>query len=494
MGVPLRKDLAAVSNRMVQVMNTAVIRSEWVGRTVEGRFPLLECLGDSRTSVVFRTELPGPPAKRAAVRLVPIDGEDPQSLMKEWAAATRLSHPHLMKIYLSGQAEVDGIRLLYVVTEFAEENLAQIIPERPLSPDEVREMVPPVVDALSYLHGQGMVFGHLKPSNIMVVDNLLKLPLDSIAGRAVAKTQADPSIYDAPETAIGPGSPASDVWSLGVTLVEALTQRLPLWEKSTSREPLVPVSLPHPFGGIARLCLRINPGERATLRAIRTRLDGGDASSVPTSEHGTVPIPAAEPNVVSAPVSAPVSPAKPVPQPGFMATVDEPRRSGGSNRGLIGLGGAGVVVLAVIAFVIARGHRSEAPAPPVTQTPAAAAPAPQAAVPQPPAVQPPASSGSSVAGEVTERVMPDVSSAASRTIHGKVLVKVQMTVDASGVVSRASIRSAGSRYFGAKALEAARKWRFRPPQSKSQAVPSGWTLEFIFRPHGSSVNPVQVSP
>ncbi len=90
--------------------------------------------------------------------------------------------------------------------------------------------------------------------------------------------------------------------------------------------------------------------------------------------------------------------------------------------------------------------------------------------------------------------MPDVSSGAIRTIHGKVLVKIQVKVDANGVVSDASIRSTGSRYFGAKALEAARKWRFRPPQANSKAIPSEWNLEFIFRPNGTNVNPVQVTP
>jgi TonB family protein len=479
---------------MVQVMNTAVMRSEWVGRTIEGRFPLIECLGDSRSSVVFRTELPGPPKKRAAIRLVPVDGEDPRSMMKEWEAATLLSHPHLMKIYFSGQGEVDGIRLLYLVTEFAEENLAQIIPERPLTPDEVREMLPPVVDALLYLHARGMVFGHLKPSNIMVVDNQLKLPLDGMAGGAGTKTQAEPRIYDAPETAIGPTSPASDVWSLGVTLVEALTQRLPVWERSTRGNPLMPASVPQPFADIVRDCLRLDPGDRPTLRAIRTRLEGGDTSPVPATERDTGPIPAAKVTVVSVPVSEPVSPARPEPEPAPRTSLQGPRRSAGSNRGLIWLGAGGVVVLAMIAFFTARGHRSEAPAPTVTQMPAATAPAPQAAVPQPPAVQSPASNGSPVKGEATERVMADVSSSASRTIHGKVVVKVRVTVDPNGVVSGASIRSAGSRYFGAKALEAARKWRFRPPQANSQAVASEWTLEFIFRQNGSSVNPVQVTP
>ena len=479
---------------MVQVMNTAVIKSDWVGRTVDGRFPLLECLGDSRTSVVFRTELRDPPATTAAIRLVPVGGGSPQSLMKDWARAARLSHPHLMKIFHSGQDEVDDIGLHYVVTEYAEENLAQIIPERPLSPDEAREMLPPVVDALSYLHGQGMVFGHLKPSNIMVVDNLLKLPLDSMVGRGGAKTQAAAGIYDAPETANGSGSPASDVWSLGVTLVEALTQRPPVWERSTSRDPLVPASLPEPFGGIARMCLRTDPGDRATLPTIRTRLEGTDASQVPASERETGPIPAAKLKVVSVPVSAPVSPIRSEPRLMPKAADEESHARAGSKRGLIGLGGALLVVLAVIVFVIARGHRSETHAPPVAQAPAATAPAPQAAVPQPPVAQPRPSSGSTAAGEVTERVMPDVSSSASRTIHGKVLVKVHVTVDANGVVSGAAIQSAGSRYFGAKALEAARKWKFRPPQANSQAVASEWTLEFMFRPNGTTVNPVQAKP
>jgi TonB family protein len=334
-----------------------------------------------------------------------------------------------------------------------------------------------------------MAFGHLKPTNIMVVDNLLKLPLDSMGGRRRAKGE----IYEAPETANGTGSPGSDVWSVGVTLVEALTQRPPLWDKSKGQDPLVPASVPQPFADIARQCLRVDPGNRATLRSIRSRLEGAGDSPVPTSERETGPIPAARLKAVSVPVSAPGSTERTGPLPAAKAPIEEPRRSMGSNRGLLWLAGAAVVVLAVIAFVIARGHRSQPPAPPVAETPAASAPAPQAAVAQPPVAQPPVSGGSSVSGDVTERVMPDVSAAALRTIHGKVLVKIQVAVDAKGVVSDASIRSSGSRYFGARALEAARQWKFRPPQANSQAVSSEWTMEFIFRQSGTTVNPVQVT-
>jgi TonB family protein len=278
-----------------------------------------------------------------------------------------------------------------------------------------------------------------------------------------------------------------------VTLVEALTQQPPLWDKSKNQDPQVPASVPQPFADIARQCLRVDPSNRPSLRAIRSRLEGGDAPSVPASERETGPIPAAKVKLVSVPDSAPGSAARPEPMPAPRAAIEKPRQSVGSKRGLLGLAGAGIVVLAVIAFVIARGHRSQPPTPPAAETPAATAPAPQAAVSKPPVNESPASTGSPTAGEVTDRVMPDVSSSASRTIHGKVLVKVQVMVDANGAVSSASIRSSGSRYFGAKALEAARQWKFRPPQANSQAVPSEWTLEFIFRQNGTSVNPVQLT-
>ncbi len=70
--------------------------------------------------------------------------------------------------------------------EYAEEDLSQILPERPLTPGEAREMLDPVLDALSYLHEKGFVHGHFKPSNIMVVDDQVKLSCDNleVAGRA----------------------------------------------------------------------------------------------------------------------------------------------------------------------------------------------------------------------------------------------------------------------------------------------------------------------
>src|SRR5579863_6180941 len=139
---------------MMLVMNTAVTRNDWVGRVIDGRFPLLEWLGSTDQAGLFRTELKGPRPQRAVIRLIPADAEDAPARLRAWSAAARLSHPHLMRIFESGRAHVSGVDLLYVVTEYSDESLAQVIPERPLALREAREMLGPILDALTYLHAQ----------------------------------------------------------------------------------------------------------------------------------------------------------------------------------------------------------------------------------------------------------------------------------------------------------------------------------------------------
>src|SRR5207237_203451 len=70
------------------------------------------------------------------------------------------------------------------------------------------------------------------------------------------------TVYDAPEISIGSLSPAADVWSLGVTMVEALSQRAPV-----GREKLfLPNTVPPHFADIARHCLVRDPQSRWTLQ------------------------------------------------------------------------------------------------------------------------------------------------------------------------------------------------------------------------------------
>ena len=97
--------------------------------------------------------------------------------------------------------------------EYAEEDLSQILPERPLTPMEARQMLQPVLNALAFLHGKGFVHGHVKPANIMAVNDQLRISSDGL--RAVGQSSVGvgkPSVYDPPDSASGGIiSPAADI-------------------------------------------------------------------------------------------------------------------------------------------------------------------------------------------------------------------------------------------------------------------------------------------
>ena len=435
-------------------MTTAAIRSDWVGRIIDGRFTLLQWLGGSEWSGVYLTELQGPRSQKAAIQLIPADAGDAEAYIAGWAVTTTLSHPHLMRLFHTGRCQIDTTGLLYVVTEYAEEVLSEIIPERQLTPREANEMLAPVLDALFYLHEKGFVHGHLKPSNIMVVDNQVKLSGDSLEVTGeLGKHFPALRVYDAPEVATERISPAADVWSLGVTLVEALTQHPPVWDRSTNREPAVPESIPQPFADIAQECLRFDPARRCTLSDVKARLEPARSLPNPARKTGrTVP----------------------------------------AKLRVTALIAAVIVLLAVIAALQLRSHQTRPSLPTGKQRPV-----PTTAVlpPQSPVPGTQTSKSVAVKGAVAERVLPDVPRSASMTIQGKVEVRIRVTVDPSGDVSNAVFDSPGvSKYFANLALQAARNWRFKPAQVDDQAVSSVWILRFQFRQTGTEVTAVEASP
>jgi TonB family protein len=427
-------------------MNTAAVRANWIGQVIDGRFTLLQWLGSSASNDVFLTELQGPGSQKAAIKLVHADVDGSNTYLSRWQVATTLSHPHLVRLLHVGRCQINTAELLYVVMEYAEEDLSQILPQRPLTPDEAREMLCPLLDALSYLHEKGFVHGHLKPSNIMVVNDELKLSSDSLSRPGeLDKIILASNLYVPAEAEI---SPAADVWSLGVTLVEALTQRPPTWDRATHGDPVVPKSFPQPFADIAQECLRSDPVRRCTVAEIRARLQPTRSHQRPASKNGRE------------------APAK------LRATK---------------LIGAALVLLAIIAVLKFVFHQARPSLPAQEQQP------PSAVSTLP--FQSQTSKGTAIKGAVTERVLPDVPRAASRTIQGKVTVRIRVTVDPRGEVSSVKVDSVGpSKYFANLALQAARRWKFKPAQVDGQAVPSVWVLRFQFGQAATEVTPIEASP
>ena len=177
----------------------------WEGEIVSGKFPLVRYLGGSDRGAVFLTERrEGERLVKAAIKLIPAAPENGELQLSRWRQTAELSHPHLISIYEMGRFELRGVPLVYLVMECAEENLAQILPERALTPAETREMLASVLDALAYLHRKGFVHGHIKPANIMACGDQLKVSSDGL--RRVGEPldgPGDPCVYDPPEFARG---------------------------------------------------------------------------------------------------------------------------------------------------------------------------------------------------------------------------------------------------------------------------------------------------
>jgi TonB family protein len=256
--------------------------SECVGQVVDGQFPLLEHLGGSDHSVVFLTKRGKDKAEKAAIKFVQVHAADADAQISRWKLAAQLSHANLIKVFECGRGNLAGMDLLYVVTEYASENLAEFLPERALSPAETRDMLEPFLDALSYLHGKGLLHGAIRPTNVLAIDDQLKLSGDSIrriGERQLGNAKAD--AYTAPESTAGESTEAADVWALGVTLVETLTQRVP--EHSAGKPEEVPVAdtLPQPFLDIARHCLQAKPKQRWKVAEVSACLNAKAAPPQP---------------------------------------------------------------------------------------------------------------------------------------------------------------------------------------------------------------------
>jgi serine/threonine protein kinase len=246
--------------------------TEWEGQVVNGIFPLRRFLGGSDHSVVFLTEFKAENLPDAAIKFVPADTLRTEDQLVQWGAAATLSHPHLMRIFDVGRCQLGGRGFLFVVTEYAEQTLAQILPKRALSPEEVREMLLPTLDTLAFLHGSHLAHCQLKPSNILVVNDQLKLASDTVRPTGHSTTSIPrTSFYDPPELQDGETSAAGDIWGLGITLIEALTQRAPSWLDERNETASLPASIPAPFEDTVRRCLSRTPANRPSVVELQTQ-------------------------------------------------------------------------------------------------------------------------------------------------------------------------------------------------------------------------------
>jgi TonB family protein len=456
------------------------IGRQWEGQIVVGEFKLGAYLGGSERAWVFAT---GREGQQAAIKLVCTDEKEAVEHLSRWAQTARLSHPHLLRLFETGRCRIGDTDLVYAVMERAEEALAEILPDRALAPTEAGQMLPPILDALAYLHSQGFAHGSMSPSNILAVGDQVKISSDRIC--SIGAPRRRPSVYDAPG---GKCSAAADMWSLGITLAQALTQEVPRWQASSGEDPVILGPLPQPFLDVVSNCLRRDEQRRWTIREVRDRL---------------------QPSWQSRQLRE-VKPEAP-------REILPPRATANWRHMMPGIA---LIVLAVIMIFLApkirgrfQNRQPEAaatPAPlPTTKTSSASPPlaeAARSAKSSPadrssgPAASPRApvdaaaasdhSRAEPVPDEVREQVMPEVPQRARDTIRGTVKVQVRVQVGPSGDVTAVSIDSPGpSQYFANLAARAASQWRFAPAPDSGDAQRT-WILRFEFTQDATKAFPV----
>jgi serine/threonine protein kinase len=460
-------------------MNAAHGSTAWrtlEGRLVNGELPLLRCVSSSDRSAVFRTESAKYSSTTPALKLVRVDAASEEAQLSKLRAASELSHPHLIRIFEVGRCELDGLSYVYALMEYADQSLAQPLGQRTLSEQEVREMLPPILSALSYVHERNLVVGQLKPSNILAVGDDLKLASDTVlpTGKHPGSAEAD-SAYAAPETREGHFSPAGDLWSLGTTLCQALTGRLPSRSEENSGAVELPTEVPESFRDIIARCLKPDPKDRPSVADLSDWLGG---ASIKEEKKETEEAGAA---TLRLKIRAEIIPE----DAHHRATALD------SNRRMLLLA-IGVLVAAALVWFAVRAFKGDPENPGEVSEPAVItepqeasepretnAPPPQPAVPAAPAVAtaPPPASATRAAEPPSPRaslspvneVVPNPPQSALNTITGTIRIAIRVTVAPDGsVVSTVSEVPGPSRYFERLSREAASKWTFTSAETTDQ--------------------------
>lgn len=208
-----------------------------------------------------------------------------EALLREGEIVTTPAHPHLVRGYACHD-EPPAV----VLETLRGATLAAVVEDGTLDLADVAELGLQLTSVLGHLHHHDWLHLDVKPANV-VVDHGRAVLIDlSLADRPGAgRPGAGTRGYLAPEQARGRDlTAATDVWGLGVTLIEALTGDVPYGDEATwdtgRRWPLVHRRMPTVPGGLDALppdvrdllaaCVDLDPAARPRLVDVRAVLSG----------------------------------------------------------------------------------------------------------------------------------------------------------------------------------------------------------------------------
>ena len=261
--------------------------TDLVGSVVAERYRLETLLYSGRHQAEFQASpiLSGEAAEPISIVLIEMDPAEIEQELPRITAAMQLRHPNVLAILDRGSCSLPDACLLYIVAEATEGTLEQAQANGPLPAADARELLEDLLDGLAYIHSEGLVCRSLSPGTVVRAGGRWKI---GDLGELHAATRFGPNAASGstvpPEASNGFVLPAWDIWSLGVTLQDALT----------SNDSMT--ALPAPFGAIVRGCFEPDPERRLTLQDIRDLLHpktlAAAALAVPTETEVPPPAPA----------------------------------------------------------------------------------------------------------------------------------------------------------------------------------------------------------
>jgi serine/threonine-protein kinase Stk1 len=268
------------------------VRTEEVPHVLAGRYRLERLLGAGGMGVVYRArdllhEQFGDPEPYVALKMLSDEYADcldaSALLFSEFALTRRVQHPNVLRLY-SFEADTRHKRAFITMELMSGLTLDKLLCERPLGLPwlELQDIVLPLLDALAHAHSRGVLHGDIKPSNVMLSKEGVRL-FDF--GLGLAEEGVLPGLpklsrgclhawtlgYAAPELLDGsPLTASADVYSMACVLYELACGKHPLRRVPSNQardagveiEPLTPGHLPKHCWTSLKSALDFDPSQR----------------------------------------------------------------------------------------------------------------------------------------------------------------------------------------------------------------------------------------
>ena len=229
-------------------MPTPARRDYVPGDVINGKYRLLQLLGEGGMGSVWVAENTALKAN-VALKLIRADVAEASAnerFLSEARLAARLQHAAIVRVFDFGKTEIDEP---FIVMELLDgETLGQRLARLgSIDPMELCQTLLPIIDALHFAHGHGVIHRDLKPDNVFIAKTdgggvqpkLLDFGIAKLRGESplitTKLTQAGTLIgspdYMSPEQARGETDldPRSDVWALCVLAYECLVGKPPFY-------------------------------------------------------------------------------------------------------------------------------------------------------------------------------------------------------------------------------------------------------------------------